>query len=68
MLFDLIAIGRPSLSKFYCDCVYRAYLYIDKNFHSLVTLQRLARWGLSLELSAEAIADEVTVRRRKFLL
>ena len=55
------------MSKFYCDRVYRAHLYIDKNFHSLVTLQRLARWGLGLEPSAEAIADEVIVHRRKFL-
>ena len=44
--FFLIAVGRPSLSKFYCDRVHTAHLYVDRSFHSLVTLQHLARWGL----------------------
>ena len=36
------AIRRPSLSKFHHDHVHRARLHADKNFHSLVNLQRLA--------------------------
>ena len=62
------AVGRPSLSKFYRDCVHRACLLIDRNFHSLVTLRRLAKWGLGPEPFAEVIAHKVIVYRRKFLL
>ena len=62
------ALGRPSLSKFHRNRVHRAHLFVDRNFHSLVTLQCLAKWGLGPEPSTEAIAHEVTVRRRKFLL
>ena len=43
-------------------------MFVDRNFHSLVTLQCLAKWGLSPKPSVEAIAHEVTVCRRKFLL
>ena len=42
IIFYFIAIGQPSLSKFYRDRVHRAHLYVDRSFHSLVTLQRLA--------------------------
>ena len=56
------------MSKFYHDRVHRARLFVNRDFHSLVTLRCPAKWGLGLEPSAEAIAHEVTVRRRKFLL
>ena len=42
IIFYFIAIGQPSLNKFYRDRVHRACLYVDRSFHSLVTLQRLA--------------------------
>ena len=67
-IYLFTAVGRPSLSKFYCDRIHRARLYVDRSFHSLVTFQRLARWGLGPKPSVEAIAHEVTVCRRKFLL
>ena len=63
----LIGVKRPSLSKFHRDRVHRACLFTDRDFCSLVTLRRLAKWGLDLEPSDEAIAHEVTVRRSKFL-
>ena len=63
----LIGVKRPSLSKFHRDRVHRARLFADSDFHSLVTLRRLAKWGLGPEPSDEAIAHEVTVRRSKFL-
>ena len=42
IIIYFIAIGQPSLNKFYRDRVHRACLYVDRSFHSLVTLQRLA--------------------------
>ena len=61
----LTGVRRPQLSKFYLGRVQKARLYINRTFHSLVSLQRLATWGLGLELSVEAIAHELTVRKRK---
>ncbi|XP_075670052.1 uncharacterized protein LOC142639799 [Castanea sativa] len=58
------AVRRPSLSKFHRDGVHRARLHPERDFHSLVTLQRLHRWGLGLDPSVEALAHELTVRRR----
>ena len=63
--FFLTGVRRPQLSKFYLGRVQKARLYINRTFHSLVSLQRLATWGLGLELSVEAIAHELTVRKRK---
>ena len=40
-------------------------VYTDRTFHSLVSLQRLATWGLGPIPSAEALAHEITTRRRK---
>ena len=62
----LISVKRLSLSKFHRDRVHRARLFADRDFHSLVTLRRLAKWGLGPEPLDEAIAHEVIVRRSKF--
>ena len=59
-------VKEPSLSKFHHDRVHRARLHAERDFHSLVTLRRLAKWGLGPEPSDEEIAHEVTVRRSKF--
>ena len=40
-------------------------MYTDRTFHSLVSLQRLATWGLGPEPSVEALAHEITTRRRE---
>ena len=37
-LLSFSAVRRPSLSKFHRDRVHRARLYVDRSFHSLVTL------------------------------
>ncbi|KAL4609935.1 hypothetical protein ACB092_08G016300 [Castanea dentata] len=57
-------VGRPSLSKFHRDRVHRACLHSERDFHSLVTLKRLHKWGLGPEPSVEALAHELTTRRR----
>ena len=45
-----------------------ALLHADRSFHSLVTLRRLAKWGLGLEPLDEAIAHEVTVCKSKLYI
>ena len=62
----VVAAKHPSLNKFHRDRVHRARLHTDRSFRSLVTLRRLARWGLGLEPSDEAIAHKVTMRKSKF--
>ena len=64
----IIAVKRPSLSKFHRDRVHRARLHADRNFRSLVTLRRLTKWGLGPEPSNEAIAHEVTMRKSKLYI
>ena len=62
---------RPSLFSFFfsfhCDRIHRVCLFADRDFRSLVTLRRLAKWELGPEPLNEAIAHEITVRRSKFL-
>ncbi|KAL4637485.1 hypothetical protein ACB092_03G080500 [Castanea dentata] len=58
-------VRRPSLNKFYLGRVQKARLHPERDFHTLVTLQRLATWGLGPEPSPEALAHEITIRRRK---
>ena len=54
------------MSRFYIEHVQKARLYTGRTFHSLVSLQRLATWGLGPEPSVEALAHEITIRRREF--
>ena len=61
-------VRRPHLDRFYIERVQKARLYTDRTFHSLVSLQRLATWGLGLIPFAEALAHEITTRRRKLFL
>ena len=64
--FFFLGARQPQLSRFYVERVQKARLYTDRTFHFLVSLQRLATWGLGLESSTEAIAHKFTIRRRKF--
>ena len=61
-------VRRPHLDRFYIERVQKARLYTNRTFHSLVSLQRLATWGLDPIPSAEALAHEITTRRRKLFL
>ena len=48
-------VRRPHLDRFYVERIQKARLYTDWTFHSLVSLQRLATWGLGPIPSAEAL-------------
>ena len=54
------------MSRFYVKRIQKARLYTDRTFHFLVSLQRLATWGLGPEPSVEALAHEITTHRREF--
>ena len=43
-------------------------MYTDRTFHSLVSLQRLAAWGLGPVPSTKALAHEITTRRHELFL
>ena len=67
-LYIYIYIGarRPHLSRFFIERVQKARLHTNRTFHFWVSLQGLATWGLGSKSSAEAIAHELTIHRRKF--
>ena len=54
------------MDRFYIERIQKARLYTDKTFHSLVSLQRLAAWGLGPIPSAEAFAYEIITHIREF--
>ncbi|KAL0015451.1 hypothetical protein SO802_002520 [Lithocarpus litseifolius] len=58
------ALRRPSLSKFYLDCVQLACFFTGRTFHFLVILCRLATWGLRPDPTEEALSHKLTTRRR----
>ena len=66
--FFISGARRPHLNRFYVERIQKARLYTDRTFHFLVSLQRLATWGLGPEPSVEALAHEITTRRHELLL
>ena len=60
-------VRRPHLNRFYVECIQKVRLYTNRTFHSLVSLQHLATWGLGPEPSAEALAHEITTCRCELL-
>ena len=42
--------------------------FLERTFHYLVTLNRLAAWGLGPVPTAENLGHEETTRRRKYRL
>ena len=63
--FFFAGARRPHLGRFYIERIQKVRLHTDRAFHSLVSLQRLATCGLGPNPSSEALALELTIRRRK---
>ena len=54
------------MDKFYLDRIDVVRAFPDRTFHYLVTLSRLAAWGLGPVPTAENLGHEETTRRRKY--
>ena len=64
--FPFVAITHPRLNNVLLERVHQARCFPDGSFHSLTTLHRLARLGLSPKPFEEALSYETTTRRSKF--
>ena len=62
------AVVRPRLDEFYLDRIDVVHAFPESTFHYLVTLSRLAAWGLGPVPIAENLGHEETTRRRKYRL
>ena len=62
------SVVRPRLDKFYLDRIDMVRAFPERTFHTLVTLSRLAAWGLGPVPTAENLGHEKTTRRRKYHL
>ena len=60
------AIVRPRLDKFYMDRIDVVRAFPERTFHYLVTLSRLAAWGLGPVPTAENLGHKETTHRRKY--
>ena len=56
------AVVRPRLDKFYLDQIDQVRAFLGRTFHDLVTLSRLATWGLGPVPTAENLGHEETTR------
>ena len=65
---DCLCLVFAIFFSFHRDRIHRVRLFADRDFRSLVTLRRLAKWRLGPRPSNKALAHEITVRRSKFLL
>ena len=60
------AVVRPRLDKVYLDRIDVVRAFPERNFHNLVTLSRLAAWGLGPVPTTENLGHEETTRRSKY--
>ena len=60
------AVIRPRLDKFHLDRIERVRAFPGRTFHDLVTLSRLAAWGLGPLPTAENLNHEETTRRSEY--
>ena len=59
-------IVRPRLDKFYLDQIDQVRAFPRRTFHDLVTLSRLATWGLGQAPTAKNLGHEETTRRSEY--
>ena len=59
------AVVRPHLDKFFLDRIEVVRTFPERTFHDLVTLTRLATWGLGPTPIAENLSHEELTRRSK---
>ena len=59
------AVVRPHLDKFSLDRIEAVRTFSGRTFHDLVTLSRLATWGLGPVPTAENLSHEEVTRRSK---
>ena len=59
------AVVRPHLDKFFLDRIEVVRTFSGRTFHDLVTLSRLATWGLGPVPTAENLSHEELTRRSK---
>ena len=59
-------IVRPHLDKFYLDQIDQVRAFPGRTFHDLVTLSRLAAWGLGPLPTAKNLSHEETTRRSEY--
>ena len=60
------AVVRPRLDKFYMDQIDEVRTFFGRTFHNLVTLSRLAAWGLGPLPTVENLSHEETTRRSNY--
>ena len=60
------AIVRPRLDKFYLDRIDQVRVFPGRTFHNLVTLSRLAAWGLGPLPIAKNLSHKETTRRSEY--
>ena len=65
-LFIDVVVVRPCLDKLYLDRIDQVCAFPGRTFHDLVTLSRLAAWGLCPVSTAENLSHEETTRRSKY--
>ena len=65
-LFIDAAVIRPRLDKFYLDQTDQVRAFLGRTFHDLVTLSRLAAWGLDPLPTTENLSHEETTRRSEY--
>ena len=63
--FGNAAVIRPRLEKVYLDRIDEVRAFPGRTFHDLVTLSRLATWGLGPLPIAENLSHEELTRRSK---
>ena len=66
LLFIDAAVIRPCLDKLYLDRIDQVRAFPGKTFHDLITLSRLAAWGLGPLLTAENLSHEETTSRSEY--